>query len=229
MSRKPQSHAPGGTSKRLIQDIVNNSPDILTREIRRKFGTADSDTIEWLSPLTGDDYTEYSDKEFLERLGVSLQGVPLSEFWPKGGPSWDALGKSGSGQIYLVEARARVNELKGSGLRATNQEVREKIEWALAQTRQFLESRSKLNWTAEFYQYANRLAHLYLLRELNGLDAFLVCVYFTNNAMMNGPSSRDEWESAIMMIKQLLGIRQPHKLSAYIADVFIDVQDVVPS
>jgi hypothetical protein len=223
MSRKPQPQAPGGTSKRLIQDFINRSPEILSQEIRRQFGTADSDPIEWLSPLENDEYAEYSDKDVLQRLGITLPGVPLGEFWPKGGPSWDALGKSRSGQIYLVEAKARVNELKGSALRATNQEAREKIEWALARTRQFLESRSKLNWTAEFYQYANRLAHLYLLRELNGLDAFLVWVYFTNDAMINGPSSRGEWESAIMMIKQLLGIRQPHKLSAFIADVFIDV------
>ena len=225
MARKPQFQAKRG-SKKWIQDVINASPDVLSREINRRLSTVDSDTINWLSPLEADEYAEYSDKEFVERLGVSLQGVPLGEFWPKGGPYWDAIGKSKSDRIYLVEAKARVNELKGLGLRATNEEAKEKIEWALAQTRQFVEARSRHDWTAEFYQYANRLAHLYLLRELNGLDAYLVFVYFTNDTLMSGPSSREEWESAIMMIKQLLGIRQPHKLSPYIADVFIDIRDI---
>ena len=221
MARLPQVQGQRG-SKRLIQDLVNNSPERLSSEITRRLKLDDDDTIEWLSPLKDDEFAEYSDKDFLDRIGVSLQGVPLDGFWPKGGRGWDALGKSKSGKLILVEAKASVGELKGGRLRATG-ESREKIEWALQRTRQFLESRSKHDWTAEFYQYANRLAHLYLLRELNSLDAYLVFLYFTNEAIMNGPSSQGEWESAITMVKQLLGIRHVHKLSPFIADVFIDV------
>ena len=39
----------------------------------------------------------------------------------------------------------------------------------------------RTDWSHCFYQYANRLAHLYLLRESNGLDAFLVFVYFVDD------------------------------------------------
>lgn len=224
MARKPQLHRLKGSQK-WVQDIINIVPDLLSSRICHYLEIPGDDPIHWLSPLKDDEYAEYSDQEVLDRLGVSLDGVPLDGFWPKGGPNWDALGRSESGKLLLVEAKAHVNEMKGAGLRAEG-EARDKIEWALGQTRKFLGSRSKHDWTAGFYQYANRLAHLYLLRELNGLDAYLVFLYFTNDEMMNGPSSHDEWESAITMVKQLLGVRQAHKLSPFVADVFLDVREI---
>ena len=45
---------------------------------------------------------------------------------------------------------------------------------------------STTDWTKCFYQYANRLAHLYFLKELNGIDAALVFVYFTGDTTING-------------------------------------------
>jgi len=63
------------------------------------------DRIDWLSPVAPDDNNaEYFDREFLNRLGVSDLKVPLSDFWPKGGPRWDGLAKTESGKLILVEA-----------------------------------------------------------------------------------------------------------------------------
>ena len=42
--------------------------------------------------------------------------------------------------------------------------------------------RSTCDWSGTFYQYANRLAHLYLLHELNDVDAWLVFVYFVGDS-----------------------------------------------
>ena len=37
------------------------------------------------------DYVEYSDNTFLEKLGITLPNRKLKDFWPPGGPKWDAL------------------------------------------------------------------------------------------------------------------------------------------
>lgn len=47
------------------------------------------------------------------------------------------------------------------------------------------------------YQYANRLAHLYHLRHLNGLWAYLVFLYFCGDADTEGPAIPDEWRPHI--------------------------------
>ena len=79
-----------------------------------------------------------------------------------------------------------------------------------------------MNLTQSFYQYLNRLAHLYLLRRLNNIPAYLVFVYFINDHT-HIPTSRDEWDGALEIVDSLLGTHK-HKLSKYIIDGFIDVE-----
>jgi len=50
-----------------------------------------------------------------------------------------------------------------------------------------------MGWPQIFDQYANRLAHLYLLCVENDVDAYLVMLYFYNDAEMDGPISVDQW------------------------------------
>jgi len=85
-----------------------------------------------------------------------------------------------------------------------------------------LHSTTEHDWTSTFYQYTNRLAHLYLLRALNEVPAYLVFVYFVNDKEMNGPQSIDEWHGALSPLTSYLGIGS-HRLKKYIADIFIDV------
>jgi len=66
---------------------------------------------------------------------------------------------------------------------------REIIERSLYEVMLFLKVRNSDNWTQSLYQYANRLAHLYLLRELNGIPAFLVFAYFVDDQEMHGPTT----------------------------------------
>lgn len=67
-----------------------------------------------------------------------------------------------------------------------------------------------------------RFAYLYYLRKLNGIDAYLVLVYFLNDPDLDGPTSEREWQTAIKMVHQALGVggKQPKK---YVIDVFVDV------
>lgn len=81
------------------------------------------------------------------------------------------------------------------------------------------------DWTSTFYQYANRLAHLYYLREINQLPAWLVFVYFTGDEEMKGPRSEAEWRAALTVLHAALGLRRGG-LMRYVVDVFPSVQRI---
>jgi hypothetical protein len=101
-------------SENWIRKAVNKYPDSLNSLISEKFGWDKCDEIEWVSPVASDAYAEYYDQEFLDRLGVSDLKVPLSDFWPQGGPRWDGLARTKTGKIILVEAKAYIEERPSS-------------------------------------------------------------------------------------------------------------------
>jgi len=222
MGRFPQSEADKGSQK-WIQKIVNQRPELLNSNIRRNLNLTKNNDIQWLSPLEQDGFSEYSDQDFLNLLGVKLRKIPLSSFWPKRGPQWDALGKSSNGKLFVVEAKSHISELV-STLQAKDEESVKRIRRSLEETRQFLHANSEIDWSQSFYQYANRLAHLYLLRH-NEVPTYLVFVYFINDLEMNGPATIEEWKGATRLLHSYLGIGR-HKLQSSIADVFIDVADL---
>jgi hypothetical protein len=63
----------------------------------------------------------------------------------------------------------------------------------------------KTSWSAQYYQYANRLAHLSFLRE-QGVNAHLVFLYLTGDTEMRGPSTPEKWLVAIGAAHQALGL-----------------------
>ena len=81
-----------------------------------------------------------------------------------------------------------------------------------------------------FYQYANRLAHLYFLKELNKVDAALVFIYFVGDTTVSGkdPVSREgSRQAAIDLATHHLGVRiHSPWIRDNVADVFIDVGDL---
>jgi hypothetical protein len=210
-------------SQKWIQKLVNEKPEILNSRIRKNLNLPNNETIEWRSPLKSDGYAEYRDEAFMERLDVKLEKVALSEFWPRGGPQWDALGKSSSGKLFLVEAKSHISELV-STLRAKDKNSIEMIQRSLEETKGYLNSKSEFDWSKCFYQYTNRLAHVHLLR-MNGLPAYLVFVYFINDLEMKGPTTVYEWEGAIRLLHSCLGIGR-HKLRRFVAEAFVDVNQL---
>jgi len=219
MSRFSQSEADKGSQK-WIQKLVNQKSDLLNTHIKRNLNFPEDEDIKWLSPLKTDKYSEYYGQSFLNLLGVELQKVPLSSFWPKRGPQWDALGKSSRGKLLLVEAKSHIPELI-STMQAKDENSVKRIRRSLEETTHFLNANPEINWSHSFYQYTNRLAHLYLLRQ-NDLPAYLILVYFINDVEMKGPTTIEEWKGAKKLLRSYLGIGR-HKLQKFITDVFIDV------
>lgn len=180
----------------------------------------ESEEVQWLSPLKSDNYAEYRDEAFLKLLGAKLEVYPLKDFWPTRGPQWDALGKSSSGKLFLVEAKSHIPELI-STFKGNNQASIDKIQSSLQETKKQFGVKTDFDWSKTFYQYTNRLAHLHLLRA-NKLCAHLVFAYFLNDSDMNGPSKKEEWNGATRLLHRCLGLRE-HLLQNWIVNVFIDV------
>jgi hypothetical protein len=222
MGRFIQPKAVKGSQK-WIQILINEKADMLNEQLRIKLEMFEDEKIEWLSPLKEDDYAEYRDEAFLERLGVKLQLYPLKDFWPSRGPQWDGLGKSSSGKLFLVEAKSHIPELI-STFKGTNKASIDKILNSLEETKKQFGVKADYDWTKPFYQYVNRLAHIYLLRK-NKRDAWLVNVYFVNDSEMKGPESADEWKGAIRLLHRCLGIKE-YLILKWVVDVFVDVATI---
>jgi len=233
MSNHPQSPGAKGSLKH-IQRLVNDVPGLLENEIKQLLPNAKLEPIQWVSPLACDNYAEYRDDDFLRVLGLSGHAPELARFWPRFGPQWDALGRAGYAgeydepkQVFLIEAKAHVREIVSPPCKAASQKSASLIRNSLAETKDYMRSASEADWAGYFYQYTNRLAHLYFLRERLHVDAYLAFTYFVGDEAMHGPRSRGEWESALTVMKRYLGIDKKHKLSKYMLDVFVDVRDSI--
>ena len=204
-----------------IQQLINEKPDILNKQLRTKLDMPKVEKIKWLSPLKEDEYAEYRDEAFLERLGAKLELYPLKDFWPKMGPQWDGLGKSSSGNLFLVEAKSHIPELI-STFKGTNKASVDRILSSLEETKKRFGVKADYLWSKPFYQYVNRLAHVSLLRK-NKLDAWLVNVYFVDDVEMEGPKTADEWKGTIRLLHRCLGLRE-NLLQNLVVDIFVDVE-----
>lgn len=182
-----------------------------------------SDTIEWLSPIGADAFKEYRDGAALALVGKKLDRKPLKEFWPPRGPVWDALGLVSDGRPIFVEAKAHIAEAASPGTRASPDSLR-LITKSLEEARRFYAPKATAGWTGTFYQYANRLAHHYLLRELNGIKSHLVFLYFLNDDEMGGPATRERWEGAIELLHAALGLTRIRGKGIH--EVFVDVREL---
>ncbi len=223
MPKITQSKAIRG-SQLWLQKLVNQRQDLLDGALRPKLGLNRDDIITWLSPLKVDDYAEYRDEDFLKRLSINLENRPLRSFWPSGGAVWDGLGNTSRGDVILVEAKAHISEL-ASHAGAKSPASVGLIRKSLDETKRFFGNDSPADWTQDYYQYANRLAHLYLLRHLNGIPAWLVFLYFINADDVSGPKSADAWRPAIEGVHAYLDIKHD-KLSPYVVNVFLDVAEL---
>ena len=217
---KTEGEASKGSQK-WIQRAVEESWQTLTAPILNRLG--DEGPIGWVSPLRSEKFIEYRDADFLRRIGhPELEGV-FKEHWPQRGPVWDALGRTDRGNVLLVEAKAHIGELCSPGT-AASPESRVTIEKTLDRVAQQLgASRNGAHWGQFFYQLANRIAHLAILRE-HGVQAWLVLVNFLNDQDMKGPSSEEVWEAAYQVAYHVMGLPRRHKLSSFVIDVYPDTK-----
>ena len=221
MTRCPQLRGERGSLK-WIQRAVNYHPEVLNEPILRKLPGARA--VEWRSPLEADEFSEYRDAEFLERIGAANLADELRSFWPRRGPQWDALARTDSGEVLLVEAKAHIGEVCSTPAKASDAS-RQQIEAALKKTASFLNAKPRAPWATCFYQLTNRIAHLYFLRK-HRVPAWLVLVNFLNDGEMRGPASAAEWEAAYQVVWHVLGVDKRHKLAPYIVEVHPDVREL---
>jgi hypothetical protein len=213
-------------SQRWIREIVNNAPESLNEAIRSSMRLPPGERIRWHSPLAQEGFCEYRDREALHHVNAPPLNVPLSEFWPEGGPVWDALATTSGGALLFVEAKAHVRELVSPRSKAKTESLK-RIEDALRVTRDFLAPGSRTDWSTTFYQYANRLAYLYFLRHTNQVNSHLVFLNFVGAKDVNGPTSAEAWDAAYLILHAALGMPERHPLSAFVHHVTIDVANHV--
>lgn len=209
--RIPQPNGTKGSLK-WMQRAVGVRPDLLQPE--------DLPPLTWVSPLADDDYAEYRDGAFLEILGLSKFKTDLSGFWPKRGPQWDGLARFDDG-VVLAEAKAHLREFdtppSAAGARSAEQ-----IDRAFAQVQASL-GVDVQPWRQGRYQYANRLAHLWWLRQL-GVNAHLLFVSFLGDREMPGSASQEDWRAAYDLADQELGLRRGYGLAPHVHHRFVDVE-----
>lgn len=202
-------------SLKWIQEAVDRLPHLLQ--------PPELPTIAWVSPLAEDDYAEYRDTAFLDRLRIGSLSASLKDFWPQRGPQWDALGLTSSGPI-LVEAKAHVREFFSPPSQAGLKSI-ELIKRAFAMVQADVGVSRSTDWTEVYFQYANRLTFLWWLRE-HGLDAKLLFVSFLNDVDMRGPHHAEAWETAFASADYALGLPERHKLRHHIYHVTPDIREL---
>jgi hypothetical protein len=153
--------------------------------------------IGWLSPLSSDEFAEYRDESFLQLVGRAGLDGALSDFWPTRGPQWDALARTDTGEIVLVEAKAHIDEMFSTRSQASTDSPKQ-IRAALDQAILHFGAKPLIDWAGPLYQMANRLARLHFLA-VHGVPARLVFVRFIGDrggmalrARMNG-AARSGW------------------------------------
>ncbi|HWJ74112.1 MAG TPA: hypothetical protein VNX29_13175 [Kaistia sp.] len=179
--------------------------------------------LRWHSPLAADAYAEYRDEACLGLLGQLHLADALQNFWPARGPQWDALGKTDTGAVVLVEAKAQIAELF-SPATAVGEATRVRVDAVFEELATRLKaSPQRAPWTGHFYQLANRLAYLDFLRQ-HGVDAWLVLVNFIGDTDTQGPSSEEAWQAAYQVVWHVMGLPKRHALSPYLLHVHPDVR-----
>lgn len=181
----------GKGSLKLIQTLVNEYQHVLNS----KLAHLTSEQISWVSPLASEEYAEYRDRTFLEKLKVDPVVInKLIDFWPRNGPQWDALGKYSDNGVLLVAAKANLPELKSPSRVAKSPQSRQLISQSLEATKAYIGAQPDADWTSIYYQYVNRLAHLYFLRVLHDIPAYLIMIYFIGDETVVGaPTSQEQW------------------------------------
>ena len=122
-----------------------------------------------------------------------------------------------------MEAKANIPEITSS-MQASSSTSIALIRKSLNKTANYLSRPYSDLWENGFYQYVNRLAHLYFLRQVCGLDIYLVFLYFIGD-FTHLPTSREQWEGALELQKSLLGLKR-NKLGKYIVEVYINIVDI---
>jgi hypothetical protein len=220
-------------SQLQIQIAVNRNRDEIDEKALAALPTlAELDPVlDWVSPLEKDGFKELVDGTLLDRIERSDLRPKLKQYWPPGGPNWDAVAvardKDGDwiGPI-LVEAKSYPAEMqsacgaKPESLKLIEKQLRETRKWLRDRTGSSEPSEERADaWLNEYYQAANRLAFLRFFTEIVDVPAWLLNVLVVDDPDPDGQTSEAEWLAALPQIQLALGIDEdkiPEVGSAFI-------------
>jgi hypothetical protein len=91
-----------------------------------------------------------------------------------------------------------------------------RISASLEAAKNWCHANAAADWLGPLYQFANRIAHLYFIREKRKRPSWLVNLYFLNDPI--GPADREMWEAEHQCIMEALGLREsvPSCLNLYL-------------
>jgi hypothetical protein len=222
--RAPQSSGDKGSQK-WIRHVVGRQPELLRAAFAEAGGVQADEAIEWISPTSADDWAEYRDGRFLEKIGCEHLLSELSHFWPRRGPQWDGLGRGPRRTVFLIEATAHVSEMDSNC--HASQGSRLLIQQSLAQAKTAYGAKPEADWLIGYYQSASRLAHLHFLRR-NGIPAWLGLVYFLNDHDMSGPQTSEGWQQDLALVYGHLGLASFGQIPG-VVNIFLDCHKLVPT
>ena len=199
---------------------------------QRVLQVVSGDSIDWLDSDFEPKKKRWPDAE-IKSLDFLSQDHPVQAawkgWWPQGRGihNWDAVGRVRFGDTeewLLVEAKANLEELR-SNCGATNPTNQEKIERALAETKQALGVQGDRDWLNGYYQFCNRVAVLYFLNQ-HGVPAHLLHLYFLGDlgdARRTCPGDQEGWQEALRAQGEHVGLPQGHRLEGRMHKLFLPV------
>lgn len=228
-------------SKRHICWYVNEAPEYLNAALfsaSASLAGAAAANPEWVSPLVRDNYEECWNERFLERLGLLGDHLKsFSDFWPfkpwvnrkvnpRGTPHWDALARVplASEGVVMVEVKAHRGELvKPNDRSKADPKSLKKIKESFAEVRDYFGvAEAAAPWESHYYQFCNRLAHLYWMNERAKVPTWLVWVLIVDDpAWPKDAMSAPKWHEAFQMIKTEVGLPAQHPLAERISVVYL--------
>lgn len=208
-------------SQLQIQIAVARRPAELSRLTARAIGLPATSSLVWTSPLEERCFAEYRDGAFLHAVGLEHLAASLHDFWPRPGPSWDGLARiktdGAANGVVLVEAKSYPKEMEGRGCQAKPASLKQ-IRHALEDTKRWFGVPESADWLGSLYQFANRLAHVYFLRELNGIPAWLANLCIIDDPTWKA-TSRDAWTAHMPTMRERLGFGD--RRIPWVRDVFL--------
>ena len=211
-------------SQLQIQIAVSRRQAELSEATAQAIGLPVTSSLVWTSPLEEDCFAEYRDRFFLRAVGLQHLAPSLKAFWPRRGPCWDGLARietaAALSGVVLVEAKSYPEEMEGSGCKAEGASLQQ-IQRALEEAKRWCAVPESTDWLGPLYQFANRLAHVYFLRERHGIPTWLANVCFIEDPTRKA-TSRTEWTAHMTALRSRLGF--DGRPIPWVVDVFLEGQ-----
>ena len=214
-------------SQRQIQIAVAHRKKELSKAILTRLPFPDGTQLVWKSPLEKEKFKEYRDESFLEAVNLKELADDLRDFWPRRGPQWDGLArlekKGKLTGIVLVEAKSYPKEMRVQRCKA-KPESRKRIERSIEAAKGLFDADPLDDWLGTYYQFANRLSHIYFLRETADIKAWLVNLCFVDDKTIKEKATKKgDYKDELKLAKKELGLKDE---VPYVADVFLDASDL---